>query len=493
MPASAVLVVLLAWYTLGVGPTVFTSGDDVAYATTAIDIATRAPLVHQLESPAFGTHFVALTRVPNGYAPKTPLGTSLLLVPFYLVAGMRGLFMLGPLMGVLGVAALFDLTRQLTGRRRPAWIAAALLASVPPLVAHAAVIGSDVASLTIMTAALAVYVRHVKTPQPLTFALFALLAGAAVVVRAPNAILFAAAIAHQAVTHRAHLIRRLPLLFGGCLIVALLAAIQLTFNLVTFGALAGGYQKEVNAEAGLALANLPSHLPGYLLMLSAIPPFGLIAMAVVVRRERWSGGGVYALLAGITLAFVTFYSAWWAFDFDYTRGFVGGARFVLPVLPILCLFVAVWMDSASSRTLRTALVGGCLTAQVAASLVLTYQLRLYKERMATHRDAIIFATAPGSLVVGPEEWHKLMFGVDVEGRQYATYDFLNGDAGERELFRLIDERLNSRQPAYLLGSGSRETPEERDALAAVRRRYQLRTVLDVDAPYQLLINAVGMR
>lgn len=493
MPASAVLVALLAWYTLGIGQTVFTSGDDVAYATTAIALATRAPLVHQLESPAFGTHFVALTTAAGLYAPKTPLGTSLLLVPFYVVAGVPGLFMLGPLMGVIGVAALFSLARQITGRSRPAWIAAALLASVPPVVANTSVIGSDVPSMAIIVTALAVYVRYLKAPQPKTFALFALLAGVAVVVRAPNAILFGAVMAHQAVTHRAELASRLPLLLSGCIIVALLTAIQLAFNLITFGALTGGYQAEVNVESGLSLANLSTRLPGYLLMLSVVPPFGLIAMAAVVRKQRWSGGGVYTLLAGVIVGFVLFYSAWWAFAFDYTRGFVGGARFVLPVLPLLCLFVAVWLDGAPSRTLRTALVGGCLTAQVAASLVLTYELRLYKQRMATHRDAIIAATAPASLVVGPDEWSKLMFGVDVEGRQYASYEFLSGDAGEQDLFRLIDAGLNRGQPAYVLGSGDRETPEEREALAAVRRRYQLRPVLDADTPYALHVEAVGMR
>src|SRR5262249_34999492 len=155
-----------------------------------------------------------------------------------LAGGVRALFALGPLLAVLGVVALYDLTMQLTRRRPVALAAAALLAALPPVAAQASVIGSDLPSMTVITSALAVYAPYLVRPRALTLCLFALVAGAAFLVRNPNAILFGAAAAHQLVVHRGR-----PRAEWAAAVACFAAtiALQIGFNFATFGALVGGY------------------------------------------------------------------------------------------------------------------------------------------------------------------------------------------------------------------------------------------------------------
>jgi hypothetical protein len=142
--------VLIAVYASSIGTHfVLQSGDDFAYASTTVDLSQGSPLVHHLASPAYCSWLVPTNDVPGACASKYPVGLSLLLVPFFLVAGYRGLFFLDPLMGALGVLAIHRLSWHLTRRRSVAALAAALLATLPSVIGSASGIDSDISSLTL--------------------------------------------------------------------------------------------------------------------------------------------------------------------------------------------------------------------------------------------------------------------------------------------------------------------------------------------------------
>jgi hypothetical protein len=488
--AILVLVLLGAWYAIGVGRGfALTTADDFGYASVTVGLSRGTPLVHQLDSPAFASQLVPVDGHPGAYASKFPFGTSLLLVPFYLAGGFRALFALGPLLAVLGVVALYDLARQLARQRSTALLAGGLAATLPPLVMFASDIGSDLTSLTFVTAALAVYARHVDRPRPARFWLFAFLAGAAFLVRNPNALLVAAVGVHELVVHRGRMRPQLAAWIGGALVFLAFVALQLAWNVAIFGTLVGGYEHE--AQRGFALHFVPAHLPGYLVVLCMVPPLGLPAMLAVLAGRGAGPRSVHRLLAGLVLLYVGLYSSWWSFDFDpLHRPFLTGGRFVLPILPVMCVFVAVALESIASARARRLLAAAVVATQVAASTVLTVQLWRYKNRMAEHRDQIYAATAPRALVIGPEEWSKLLFTGDGSGseRRYAAFEGARWAARpDDELPRLVDATLRAGEPAYLLGSGRRANAAEQRAAAVLHARYAAVTLVDTDRPYDLKI------
>jgi hypothetical protein len=481
-----VLVALGVWYAADVGPGfALTSSDDFAYASATVDLDQGASLVHHFDSPAFSSPYNPIDGKPGEYASKYPLGVSFLLVPFYLVGGFRALFALGPLMAVLGVAALYDLTLQLTRRRPVALVAAALLALLPPIAAQASVVGSDLPSMTFITAALAVYARYLARPRTATLCLFALLAGAAFVVRNPNVLLFAVAGGHQLALHRRRLGGEVKKWAAALACFGVFVALQVGANLLTFGSLVGGYTHE--AEGGFTFGNLVRHLPGYLVMLSVVPPLGFVAMVAVAARRR-----ELAFLAALVVAFTLLYSAWWAFQLDAGHAFVSGLRFVVPILPLLCLFVAVAAFDLSGAGARRAFLAVALIAELGASAVLTVQLRQYKGRMAAHRDRIYAATSPRAVVLGPLEWSKLFFPHDGSGRalRYASYEPAIERVGAQEIARIVDVGLARGDAVFALGSGRRQTPAEQRAAAELRARYRLVPVVDETRPYELRVDQV---
>jgi hypothetical protein len=227
-----------------------------------------------------------------------------------------------------------------------------------------------------VTAALAVYVRHVQEPRLARFCLFAFLAGASFLLRNPNALLVGVVGAHQLVVHRQRLRAQAPTWAAGALVFGAFVAVQLAHNFTVFGALLGGYAGE--AQGGLSLAFIPHHLPRYLVILCVVPPLGLLAMPLMALRRRADQHGIYVMLAGLVAAFTVFYSSWWALAFDYRHAFVGGARFLLPVMPILCVFVAIAaLDAIRAPRVRRALIAIGLVGQLGASAVLTVGLYRY--------------------------------------------------------------------------------------------------------------------
>ena len=478
-----VLVALAAGYSYGVGRrVVLTTGDDFAYASAAIDLAEGTSLVHHYESRALATRYIPIDGRPGAYASKYPLGLSLLLVPFYLVGGFAAMWALGPVTGVLSVVATYDVAWQLARRRDVALVAAALVATVPAVVMRAGTLMSDLPAMTLVTAAIAIYLRYLARPRAAIFCVFGLLSGAAFLVRNPSVLVVAVAGAHQLFLHGRRPRAHLAAWIAGALVFAAFAGAQLYGNLVTFGSIIGGYERDAFAHGSFSLAHVPRNLPKYLVVLSAVPPLGLPATLLVAWRRR----GVTVWLAGLVLAFVAMYSAWSDLPFRPESWFVGGARFVLAAVPIGCVSLAIAaFELVTQARVRRVAIAVVLAAQLGASAYLAYQLRAFKERMVTHRERIRAATAEGALIAGPAEWSKLFFGRDGKTvRRYASYERFG------EAVRLVEEEVRAGRPAYVLRSGRRETDDERRALAQIAARHPLVILVDERLPYELRVEEV---
>jgi dolichyl-phosphate-mannose-protein mannosyltransferase len=487
--ACAGLLCLLVWYAAAARD-VLTSGDDYAYAAAAVDIATGTSLVHHFDSPILNSQYVAAPGEPGAYASKYPPGVSLLLVPLYLLGGFPAFFWLSPLMGVLGVYALYRLALQVTGDRAISLFATSILATLPAVVFIASCIGSDLPSLAFVTVALAVYARELEKPSVRGFWLFCTLSGASVLIRNPNVLVLAVVGLHQLWVHRENLRAQRLRWVGGSAIVLAFIAIQLGVNFALFGNWVGGYKGEAGAGKGLSLQFLPHHFPRYLAILCAVPPLGLPAVLWVTAKRARQSRGIWLPLTAIVLLYATFYGAWRAFGFDYRHAFIAGARFVLPALPLLCLGLAIALfDMVRATQLRRGLIALGLAAQLAASAYLTTQLHAFKTRMATHRDRIYAATTPDALVIGPGEWSKLFMPYDgvFAQRRYASYDPWEPKGGLRaELARLVDDALARGEPVFVLGSKEPSALQEL-AFQHLSERYRLVPKLQTQQPYVLRV------
>ena len=492
---AALISFAAAWYAAGIGSgSPLTSGDDYFYAASAVDIATGASLVHRFDSPALAYLYVPISDRPGLYASKYPLGVSVLLAPFYLVFGYHGLFALGPIAGALGVLATYLLASQMTAHRGVSLFAAAMLTGLPVVVSSASGIGSDLPSLTVVTSALAAYVWHLKSERPAGLWLFSFLAGVSFLVRAPNALVFGVIALHQgwrAYTRRSC---RWWAWIPACIVFSSLLAIHFVVSAATFGSVIGGYATETRDQGGLALSWMPDHLRLYVVMLCAVPPLGLPCMAHAMWSKRNECEGVSLAFAGLTLAYVLLYSAWWSFAFDYAQAFIAGARFLLPVMPLLCVACAIACFDVVNRVgVRGAIIAACVAGEMTVGVLLTYQLRHYKGRMAAHREHIYASTEANALLVGPGDWKKLLLSrLVIDGRgAYAAYEDGDSRSGSDEVVRLVVDALDSGRVAYLLLSGVQAKPGEMVVVRNLQSRYRLTKVAEYTDPYDLTVLRVA--
>jgi hypothetical protein len=489
------LLALGVWH-LAHSVAVLSSGDDFAYASVAVDLAEGEPLVRRFESPALSALYEPITtgEAAGGYASKYPIGQSLLLAPLHAAGGYRAMFLLSPLLSLLGVLFLYRLTCLTTGSRTTGLLAALLLGTLPPMTFFANGIGSDLSSLTFLVIALYCYARHVRRYSVASFWLFTFFCGMGFLIRNPNILLFPPIFLHQCIVHRKRLASQRLCLGVSLLILAGFIAVQLAFNLSLFGTPIGGYAQEIGRNGGLSLSHVSHRLPRYLMMLCVMPPLGMIAMPLVAHRRRGQLQGLFTAFASVVLTFVVFYSAWHDFGFDYRRAFVAGVRFVFPIIPLLCLFVATFAaDAILGRRGGKLLVSGCLLGLVAASGYLGVELHAFKTRLQSNRDLVYANTLQGSLLVGPHSWRKFFFPHDGTGqvRAYAAYDLTQRGVDMRqELLRVVERSLHAAQPVHFLHSDFGDA-EQRDAvLRELRSRYRLVAVKETAEPYALRIYQV---
>ncbi|MBW2236232.1 MAG: glycosyltransferase family 39 protein [Deltaproteobacteria bacterium] len=495
MALVLLLLVLGVWH-LSHSVAVFSSGDDFVYAAVAVALVEGQPLVRHFDSPARSALYDPITSgdAAGGYASKYPIGHSLLLAPLYAAGGYRAMFLLNPLLSLLAILLVYRLTCLVVESRAAGLLAALLLGTLPPMTFFANGIGSGLSSLTFLLIALVFYARHIRHYSVASFWLFSFFCGVCFLIRNPNILLFLPIFLHQCILHRRRLGSQGLCLGGSLLILGAFIAVQLAFNLSVFDSLIGGYAQETGPSGGLSLSHMPHRLPRYLLMLCAIPPLGMIAMPLVAYRRRREMQGLYAALAAVALTCVVFYSAWWSFAFDYRSAFVGGVRFVFPIVPLLCLFVATLLaEGVVVRRGGKALVACGVLALVAASVYGTVELHAFKRRLQSNRDLVYANTAQGSLMIGPSDWRKFFFPQDGTGqvRSYASFDLSQpGVDMVQELLRLVDASLRAEEPVHFLRSEFGDAEQRDRVLQEFSSRYRLVTLKETTEPYALRIYQV---
>lgn len=291
-------------------------------------------------------------------------GVSVLVVPGFALAGAAGARATVALVAALGAGFLWAAARRLTGSTAAAWLAWAALVGAAPFTFHAVAVYPDAVGAAITCAALwALVALADEAPVRLS----ALVGVGAALAALPwlhlrlsaTAGLFGLALVAVMARRRRDAI--LP--FAAAPIISLVLWVASSW--VMFRTLDPTWVFRQQAAGSLAAT------PAGLLGLFFDAEYGLFAYAPVMAlaalglpatlRRAPLTGLVSALLVAIT-AGVAGAWVWWG-------GTSAPARFLVPVLPLACLWLAAWWAEAApaSRAFAGALltVGGCLTAMLA--------------------------------------------------------------------------------------------------------------------------------
>jgi hypothetical protein len=380
------VLIVLAIYTIGFFvfyPRALTITDEALYVRQAAALAAGGTSVAVVD-PLTG----AETRVP---AAPYPLGTALLLAPFVLAFGWQGSFVAALL--ALLLATLIT-ARWLADEGRAPAFSLLLVGFLPALVLGRAPM-SDLPSAA--ATALGLWLFWRARPADLFGGFLAgLVAGFSLLLRETNLLVF------------------LPFFVG-----ALVRRERRTWTLAA--SLALGVAARVATGFwvhGDALFAREEGLPGFVFTWERVL-FYLFALTVLVP------GGLLTVLAyrgrrapEVVLAILIFVLYYMSYDYHGTRsgglkGLIVGARYALPLLPLLVFAMGEWVPRlwrslvrcapvAWRRSLRSfgvLVVGVWLAAVGAAALGVPYEHARWGRTQAAIRDAIYAHTDEGAVLV----------------------------------------------------------------------------------------------
>jgi hypothetical protein len=296
---------------------------------------------------------------PHAIVPIYAPGIPLLMALAKSLIGVRGPFVVVPILGSLGVWLTYRLGRALLSEEE-GLVASALLASSPVFLTHVLFPMSDVAAMTCWTLS-AVLLLGVRRASPL----FAGLAGAMAILIRPNLAPLAGVLALIIVARErstgfavrpaaSEVGRFVAGLLPG--IVGIVALHEYLYG----GVLESGYG---NAGGLYALSRGPKNLllyVGWLRethgVLALLIPLGLLApgaLALAPRRDIAGGVSPKALVFGVTAAVWLCYLFYYSFD---ERFFL---RFLLPAWPMMSVAVAAalaWISRPAPARWRPVIV-----------------------------------------------------------------------------------------------------------------------------------------
>lgn len=353
----------------------WTSGDEPHYlvATQSLLADGDFDLKNEYDSLGYQSFYpgdleprhVAIGRLGQEF-PFHGLGVSILVAPAFALAGMPGARVMMVLVAAIGAGCFWSAARRLTGSTSAAWIAWIALVSSAPVALHGVLLypdGVGAAVTSIALWALVILVRHSTiSVSAITVAGLALSMLPWLHIRL-SAIAGVFGVAMLVALYRAR--RDLILPFMAAPIVSFVLWIASTR--VMFGTL--DPTRVFRQLAAGSLAAMPTGVLGMLFdaeygLLVYAPVMALAALGIHATWRRSpliAGASVLLTLStlGVGGAWV-----WWGGD-------SAPARFLTPVVPLICLWLAAWWVDAT-RAARsfagaTLVVGACLPAAIAVA------------------------------------------------------------------------------------------------------------------------------
>ncbi len=309
----------LIWF-----PKAITITDEQHYLSQAVALA-HGSNRYFVDDPTSGTRTL---QVYDVYSP----GTAILMVPFILVLGWRGAFVVTLLSSLLAVTVTAHWLVRM--KHSPLW--SLLLLFYLPFLVLSRTGMSEIPSAALAAIVFSLLWQATEVSWP-RWLVAGLLAGSSVLLRETNAILFAPIIVLSLIRFRS---RAFPLvigvLFGGCVAIAI--------RLLLCGSLLRRGGSDLSHFSYTYIpANLLPHLGALLLFI----PGGLIAVLLYRGYRRLELSLTVALFAAIHLM-------WWfnASGSGLTKqAILGPGRFYVPLIPLLIMAIAsVVEDRAGSFT-----------------------------------------------------------------------------------------------------------------------------------------------
>ncbi len=469
-----------------------TASDPYCYTQMAVDLAESGSPMHEfpLAGLARALGLPTWPTVHIGYHPPThgdraptmwPIGWSVLMVPFYLLGGLDGLYWSAPLMGALALAATWAMVNEaLRGepgalRYVVATLTCALVATSPEGSERILVPMADAAAqlFTTLTLWLLLRERHSRLPTD------AFLAGAcfgmAYWIRHPQLPLGIAAVVAASLGRRS-LRRRLTELAAFGVAAALVALPDLTYHRVVFG---GWLHAESSEVELLSWHNIPTSLTevvrqGFLRRgeLGFVVGFALYGGWAWGRRHKRAATLLVAGVGGVLI----FHLAYAALR----------PRDLIAILPALYLcaaygLVGTWRWLQRQRLPPAAFGVLCCLALLAARSYHTLS-------MPWRTDVITFGH------VNADQYREFLRLRDLVPDNGVVGCMLNGGAVElhsgreavhpapwtdEELYRWVEALHERGRPFYILDDGE----EMAAVMTRLERRYRLVFVSKLNLPY----------
>lgn len=465
----------------------YTSPDEYYYILTAIQLVEGNPITVQLESPLLSGDLVPTT-TPNVFISKYPIGQSLLIAVFYLIGGYPFIFYMNGIFATFAVILTYFFAFEITKDRVSSLISAFLLGICPPLVFYSRTLLSDLPSLTFLLFSFLIYLRALRKNKILFYVISSSLLGFATLLKYTNILFVFPILLNQLRIRKfgelSTYLYYIPLIPFFCIIGL--------YNNYFFGNyFMTGYHLTGEATY-FSLENFVIHLPQYFLVLNLFPPIGLISSFLYIRKRLKED--VYFISFFIVLVFIFFFSSYYYLPFYIEHLFIESTRFVLVVLPYICINSVLWFQRniKPKKLFYFLLIGLFLTLGVLNGVMIS-QYYSFKTRLVYYRDLFYTNTQPTSLVIGDDTWDKLFhpyFSRIYGERFYLRYSSLSETEIIEKLLPFIEMWIKDK-PVYFIDDPYVEINIHDFILLVLTERYNFNSVITTSHPYTVELFSIS--
>jgi len=464
----------------------YTSPDEFYYILTAIQIAEGTPITISFESPLLRGGFVPTT-TPNTYISKWFIGQSLLMVLFYLIGGYNFLYYTNAVFALIAVIVTYFTILEITKDRICSIFSSLLLGICPPVVFYSRTLLGDLPSMTLVLLSFFLYLKATKEERSLLYAISSIILGFAILVKFTNLLFLIPVLLYQTKTRS----RRLFPSYIFYIVLIPFAVFIGLYNLYFFGNFfTTGYHLTSGEAYHFNLTNVILHFPQYFVIYNIFPPLGILCMFFSIRRIHASGN--YSFCFYIVMTFLLFFCFYAYLPFDIEHLFIESTRYLLVILPYLCLFVVRWIQhniKPQKRFFHIIISIILILGVLNIGFIIEYHA--FKSRLLYYQELFYTNTEPDSLVIGGDVWKKLFhpyFSREYGERHYLLYDFLYEEE-LLEIIPLIDTWMKE-HAVYFIDDPYTESTIHDFVLSMLNERYALGAVVATSQPYEMTLFSV---
>lgn len=467
----------------------YTYPDEYYYISTTILLLENGTVTQYLESPLLAHGYLVPTIISLEYISMYPIGQSLLIALFYLIGGYYFIYYMNGILGILAVILTYNFVFEISHDRFSSFTGALLLGLCPPTVFYSRTLTSDLPSMTFLLFSFLFYLRASRHKRITFYFISSLSLGFAVLIRYPNILFVFPIILNQIRTKK---LSEISNYFYYIPLIPFLCVLAL-YNYHFFGnPFITGYHQYYTISSrhpNFSFVNIVMCLPRYFVILNLFPPLGLIASFLYIRR-KWRKD-VYFISLFMILTFIIFYSSYASLPFEIEHLFIEAMRFMLVILPYLCINSVLWFrDQVKTKLLSYSIPIAIFIILGVSNIIMLSQYNAFKTRLIYYRDVFYTNTEPDSLIIGNDAWDKLFlpyFSQTHGERYYLRYDVLSQEEVVLKLLPFIETWMDDNS-VYFIDDPYVEYAYKNlhdFVLQLLNERYHLQSIIATDQPYTI--------